>query len=256
MNTSTNDTRQKDSGQPSPRRDEANWAPSVERLRVAGTTAGAAGLVEGRRLQGPLQGFGQMWQKTYRVDLDGASVRPAEVITGWKANFPSFWPKGNRFNAPLTGIAPGEVALISLAAGPMRLSTGVMVLYSDEESFTLMTPQGHPFAGWITFSSFVEQDITRAQIQLIIRAQDPISEVGMIFGGGKMEDRFWQQTISAVASHFGVQATPFTQITCVDPGRKWSQAGNIWHNAGIRTMLYQMGAPVRLLKRPFRRAQP
>ena len=33
--------------------------------------------------------------------------------------------------------------------GKMKLSTGVMVLYADEESFTLMTPQGHMFAGWI-----------------------------------------------------------------------------------------------------------
>ena len=35
----------------------------------------------------------------------------------------------------------------------MPLSTGVLVLYADDESFTLMTPQGHVFAGWITFSS-------------------------------------------------------------------------------------------------------
>ena len=37
--------------------------------------------------------------------------------------------------------------------GGMKLSTGVMVLYADDESFTLMTPQGHMFAGWITFSA-------------------------------------------------------------------------------------------------------
>ena len=37
--------------------------------------------------------------------------------------------------------------------GRMKLSTGVMVLYADDESFTLMTPQGHMFAGWITFSA-------------------------------------------------------------------------------------------------------
>ena len=37
--------------------------------------------------------------------------------------------------------------------GKMKLSTGVMVLNADEESFTLMTPQGQMFAGWITFSA-------------------------------------------------------------------------------------------------------
>ena len=29
----------------------------------------------------------------------------------------------------------------------------MFVLYADEESFTLMTPQGHMFAGGITFSA-------------------------------------------------------------------------------------------------------
>ena len=45
--------------------------------------------------------------------------------------------------------------------GKMKLSTGVMVLYADEESFTLMTPQGHMFAGWITFSA-TEATATRS----------------------------------------------------------------------------------------------
>ena len=73
----------------------------------------------------------------------------------WKDEFPAFWPKGNRFFAPLTGISPGEVALLqgSLGGG-LKLSTGVLVLYADEESFTFMTPQGHMFAGWVTFSAF------------------------------------------------------------------------------------------------------
>ena len=87
----------------------------------------------------------------------------------WKDNFPAFWPKGNRFYTPLTGIAPGEVALVSLAAGPMKLSTGVMVLYADEESFTLMTPQGHMLAGWITFSAFEAEGGNVAQAQVLMR---------------------------------------------------------------------------------------
>lgn len=237
------------------RRDTANWAPAVDRLRVSNGTLGAADLVEGRRLQGPLQGFGQMWQKTFRVSLDGAEAQPTAVIKEWKENFQTFWPKGNRFFAPLTGIQPGEVALISLSAGPMSLSTGVMVLYADDESFTLMTPQGHPFAGWITFSSFRQGETTLAQVQVLIRAQDPISELGSMLGGGRMEEKFWQRTVQSVAAHFGVEATAETVITCVDPGRKWSQAGNVWHNAGIRTVLYQVSTPVRLLKKPFSRSK-
>ena len=87
--------------------------------------------MEGRRGLSPLQGFGQMWQKIFRVRLKDIEVSPTEVIRTWKENFPQFWPKGSRFHAPLTGIAPGEVALLRLVPGGMPLSTGVMVLYAD-----------------------------------------------------------------------------------------------------------------------------
>src|SRR5258705_13243822 len=130
-----------------PLRDATYWAHQITTLKVGSVPAGAVNLnVEGRRVVGPLQGFGPMWQKTYKVLLTGASVVPTEVIKVWKEQFPRFWPRGNRFYAPLTGIAPGEVALLSLTAGGMPLSTGVLVLYADDESFTLMTPQGHMFA--------------------------------------------------------------------------------------------------------------
>src|SRR5215470_2303776 len=115
-------------------RDSAYWARPVDQLRIA-TLAGVSGLnVEGRHVVGPLQGFGQMWQKTYRVRLTGTTKTPTEVISLWKANFASFWPKGNQFYGPFTGIAPGEVGAIRLTVGGgMKLSTGVMVIYADGE---------------------------------------------------------------------------------------------------------------------------
>jgi hypothetical protein len=245
-----------DSSRGQPRTDTQNWAPPVERLRAMGMPADAPNLVDGRRLVGPLQGFGKMWQKTYRVRMTGAQVTPASLIETWKQSFSSLWPSGNRFYAPLTGIEPGEVALISLAAGPMRLSTGVMVLYSDAESFTLMTPQGHMFAGWITFSAFESPAASEndppgcvAQVQVLMRAQDPISEIGLALGGHKAEDRFWSSTLCSLAAQFGSLAEPEAQVACVDPRRRWSQAGNVWHNAGIRSGLYMAGAPLRWLQR-------
>ena len=72
------------------------------------------------------------------------------------------------------------MALLS-AAGPggMKFKTGVMVLYADDVSFTLMTPEGHMFAGWITFSAFEDGDATVAQAQVLMRAQDPLGELGL-----------------------------------------------------------------------------
>src|SRR5215218_6852522 len=228
-------------------RDAAYWASYAETLKVTGVTDGATNInVEGRRAVGPLQGFGKMWQKTYRVGLTGAETTPVEVIKTWKENYQEFWPEGNRFYAPLSGIAPGEVALISGAApGGLKLSTGVMVLYADEESFTLMTPQGHPFSGWITFSAYTDNGATTAQAQVLMRANDPLYEMGLRMGGHKMEDGIWQHTLGALAAHFGVQEPVETNVICIDPKLQWREYRNIWHNAGIRSALYMVTAPLR-----------
>jgi hypothetical protein len=240
-------------GTPSARKDVDYWAAPVDRLRVGGMPDEAVNLVEGRHLVGPLQGFGKMWQKTYRIRLSGAEVPPTDLITTWKNEFSRFWPAGNRFYTPLIGIEPGEVALLSLAAGPVKLSTGVMVLYADPESFTLMTPQGHMFAGWITFSAFEDNGTCVAQTQVLMRAQDPVSELGLMFGGHKQEDRFWQQTLSALAANWGVEGQVDTAVVCVDPSRRWSQAKNVWHNAAIRSQLHMMTAPIRFVTKPLAR---
>jgi hypothetical protein len=239
----------------STQRDGDAWAKPVEHLEVAGVEPGAKGInVAGRRPTSPIQGFGRMWQKSYRVRLEGAQAPPAEVVAVWKRDFPTFWPKGNRFFAPLAGIQPGEVAVIDLSMpGRLKLSTGVLVMYADDESFTLMTPQGHMFAGWITFSAFQQDGVTVAQAQVLMRASDPLYEVGMTLGGHRQEDRHWEHTLRSLASAFGVDGEVSTETLCVDRRRQWSNAGNVWHNAGIRSGMFMAMAPMRLAARPFRR---
>jgi hypothetical protein len=236
-------------------RDTESWAKSVSRLKIGDVPAGAVNRnVDGRRVTSPIQGFGKMWQKTYQVRLPADRVSATELIATWKQRFPEFWPDGNSFYAPLTGIEPGEVALLSMTLpGRMKLSTGVMVLYADEESFTLMTPQGHMFAGWITFSALELEGETVAQAQVLMRASDPIYEVGLTLGGHRQENAFWQQTLTRLASHFGHDGVVDTQVVCVDRRRQWSKWRNVWHSAAIRSTLYTLAAPARLVKRLVRR---
>ncbi len=236
-------------------RDAAAWAQPIDRLQISDVEPGGRNInVAGRRQTSPIQGFGRMWQKTYRAPLEGIEVTPAQVIDVWKRHFPEFWPKGNSFFAPLAGIAPGEVAALDLQMpGGLKLSTGVLVLYVDDESFTLMTPQGHMFAGWITFSAFAEDGLTFAQAQVLMRASDPMYELGMTFGGHGKEDEHWSHTLRALQAHLGATGDVTVQSVCVDRGRQWSKATNIWHNAGIRSGIYMTAAPIRMIARPFRR---
>ena len=83
------------------------------------------------------------------------------------------------------------MALLDLAmGGGVKGSTGVFVLCADQESFTLMTPQGHMFAGWITFSAELAGLDTIVRAHVLMRANDPLYELGMTFGGHRKEDRF------------------------------------------------------------------
>jgi hypothetical protein len=235
-------------------RNAASWATPVDKMELGDVPAGAVNLnVKGRRPTGPLQGFGQLWQKTYRIRLEDVKVTPTEVISEWKAHFPEFWPEGNNFYGPLQGVEPGEVALLNLGMpGGVKLSTGVRVIYADDESFSFMTPQGHMFAAFITFSAYDDSGVTVIQIQALVRASDPIIEMTFRMGfGHKQEDVFWLDTLRNLASRMGSQnQQPTLDAVCVDKKVQWSEAGNIWHSAAIRSMVYM---PVYFTKRLFGR---
>ncbi|MGI8428213.1 MAG: hypothetical protein ACR2OB_02675 [Solirubrobacteraceae bacterium] len=231
-------------------RNVEGWADVVSQLHVADVPDGATNInVHGRRLTSPIQGFGKMWQKTYSVAIPSVLASPSELIATWKQRFPEFWPAGNRFYGPLTHIEPGDVALLTMTLpGGMKLSTGVMVLYADERSFTLMTPQGHMFAGWITFSAEQVGDLTVAQAQVLMRASDPIYELGLTLGGHRQEDIFWDRTLTSLAAHFEHQGAVETRVECLDRRRQWSRWRNVWQSAAIRTTFYMAATPARKLR--------
>ena len=213
-----------------PRNDAAHWAGYVETLKVPEGLLSPN--VEGRRPVSPLQGFGQMWQKTFKVRLEGASASPGEVVETWRNRFPEISGFGSGFRVPSGGLVPGAVALLG---GGL---TGVMVLYADEESFTYMTPEGHPFSGWITFSAYVDEDgMTVAQALLLIRANDPIYELMMSLGLNRAENIQWRGTLRNVAAHFGAKGKVETRVVCVDPKRQWRHYKNVRHNVLIRAAL-------------------
>lgn len=230
-------------------RDAANWAAAVSHLGEVDAPPEALNMnVTGKRVTSPVQGFGKLWQKTYKVAMTGSDIASTDLISKWKAEFGSFWPKGSSFyGGSLTGIQPGDVALLNVSlAGPMQLSTGILVLYADEESFTFMTPEGHMFAAWITFSASEVDGETVAQVQVLLRAGDPIYELGMAFGGHRKEDHFWQATLRTLAERVGAPGVEVTtNATCLDKRRQWSNARNIRHNAAIRSGVYTMTHPFR-----------
>lgn len=241
------------------REDGAQWAEPVARIHADedAPDGAAAANIEGRQVNSPLHGFGQLWQRTYRVRLRGVGVSPAEVMATWKANFPKFQPEENRFTPTRAGVRPGAVVYVdsSLVDAPgmdvvTSMASGVVVIHADDVSFTVMTPEGFPVSGWNTFSTYEEEGDTVAQVQALERATDPFYEFGYRFlGGEKKQDRTWKHVLNALAAHYGVQGEVEFTKTCVDPRLQWKYAGNIWQNAAIRTVFYNLTDPVRRVVR-------
>jgi hypothetical protein len=221
------------------------WAEPVDRLNLAEVPAGARNLnVEGRRLFGPLQGFGQLWQKTYRIGLRATNLTPQEVIATWKSSVPKLKPPTKRFYPGSLGITPNALVLIDAQTPGGPISTGVMVLYAGAESFTLMTPAGHPEAGWVTFSSYVEEGCTFAQVQVMARAGDPLYELAFRLAGSKLQDGIWTHVLMALAAELGTSGEVKMDKALLDPKLQWGRAWNIWYNAQLRTLL---SSPIKLL---------
>jgi hypothetical protein len=233
-------------------RDVDSWAHPVDRLHATARTTGRD-TVTGRRVSGPIQGFGQMWQKTFVVRVPADEHSPEAVVAHWKAAFPTFWPNGATFYAPLAGITPGEVALFDVPpapGSPLKMSTGILVLYADRESFTFMTPEGHALSGLITFSAYRDHDDTVVQVQALERTSDPLIELTYILGANRYNDRFWERTLENVARSLGV-ASPVVDVrsVCVDRRRQWRHAGNVRHSAALLMAVGTMTAPARWLRR-------
>jgi len=220
-------------------RNADSWAKPVDEFVVGQVAEGAVtGNVEGRRPTGPLQGFGRLWQKTFKVRIPGPS--PEQVISTWKERFGEFWYPSNKFYAPTAGIAPGEIAVIDGGKGPTRVTTAVRVIYSDDRSWSYITPEGHPWAGIITFSAEdAEEGVSVAKVDLLIRANDPLYEISFRLYTSRLENKIWNYTLTELARHFGGDAEVQMDVTLIDRRRQWNQFGNIWKNSAIRTLLRQ-----------------
>jgi hypothetical protein len=232
------------------------WSKPVTALKFPDLTGpGVTNLnVDGRRVNGPLQGFGQLWQKTFRVRLTNPGLAPQQVIQALKENFPRFHARQNHFYTSSVGIAPGEVMLINAMTPFGPVSTGMLVMYVDDESFTLISPEGHPESGWVTFSAFEDGDDLIAQVQTQARANDPVYELGFMVLGTKMQDSIWTAVLQSLAKNFGsADAEVEKNKLLLDNHRQWSQAKNVWQNASLRTMIYWIGTPLRSAAGLFKR---
>ncbi len=250
--------RLKSNRKPAKEKNAGLWADPVTSLHVHGLPANAISLnVQGRKPTGPLDGFGRLFKKTYQVVLPKTSVPPRQIIAMWKKEFPKFWPRGNHYFGPTDEITPGQVSILHLAGiggynYPGRfplIATGVLVIYSDKDSFAFLSVEGHTIAGMITFTAFEEADgSTVIQMKVLGRASDPLYELIFLLGvGHAMEDAFWLKSLNKLAACLGASGKPESTIEYLDRKVQWSKANNIWKNAAASSLIFMLMSPFRWL---------
>ncbi len=221
----------------------AAWATPADELYIKWIVPDEARKlnVTGRRAVGPVNGFGALWQKTYRLRIDSPDTSPEDAVKAMKENFPAFQPLSNKFYPSPAGISAGEIVLIDSMTPGGPVSTGVVVMYSDERSFTFVTPQGHPESGWVSFSAYRENGHTIAQIYGLARAGDPVFEAAFRLAGSRMQVRIWKHVLGSLAAYLGVPADISYDAKCVDSSFQWGQAQNVMYNSQIITLIREPG---------------
>ena len=225
-------------GQRSPSKTGDAWPGLFTRLSVRVMPSEAINLnLNGRRVTGPLQGFGQLWHKTYTAVLKEIKLSPHELIEILKTNFTRFQPLSNRFYPGPAGIKPGEIILINADTPGGLIVTGVMVLYSSETGFTFITPEGHPESGWVTFSAEENDGGITIQIQGLARASDPLYEVAFRLAGSKLQQGIWTHVLQSLLRYVGSNSQIEVAPVCLDNNLQWSKFFNIFANAQVLTIL-------------------
>ncbi|HSH69691.1 MAG TPA: STAS domain-containing protein [Deferrisomatales bacterium] len=205
--------------------------------------------VAGRAAATPMEGFGQLWHKVYRLRLGGIETTPQEAAGYLQSHLGELWPPGNHLRLVGTDrqLVPGAVGHIQLRLpGGAPLSTGVRVLHRSPTSLTFVTLRGHMEAGWITFAAHDEGGTTVVRVESLARTGDPMYEVGFqLFGHGQQEG-FWRHTLTALARHLGVAPRIQVVRTLVDATRNWDGTRNLTANAALGTATLPL---FRLLRR-------
>ena len=225
-------------------KDTDNWAGPVERLLVPQMPVEAINFnVSGRRTSGPQQGFGQLWEKTYHIDLSDSGQTPVQIIETVKKHFPLLQPEENRFYPSVNGIKPGEIVLINARTPGGLVATGVRVLYAGDTTFTFITPQGHPEAGWVTFKAFEEDGRTIMQIRGLARASDPVYELAFRIAGSRLQQQIWTHVLQSLAKHTTSSGQALFCKQCIDESLQWQHFFNVFLNAQILSIFYIIGHP-------------
>jgi len=149
------------------------------------------------------RGVGPLLQRDYWCAIARCRVTPAHLMSTVSRRFGEFAPEElvHFTSEHDRELAPGdELAIIIRMAGPCR----VRVVHRDAQTLTMLSLEGHPEAGRITFGAYRSIDAEVIfHIRSRARASSATSYLGFVTAGEAMQTNTWTDFVQAVAHTFG-----------------------------------------------------
>ncbi len=129
-------------------------------------------------VQGPEHGHGPLFHRRYRTQIRGARLSPEELMTAVQGNLnkpaPTSFARFEKVLGDRGTMAVGDEYVVRMPGpwdGPVR------VIELDEQSFRLVTLQGHLEAGQIEFRVRGDHGVLRFEIESWARSSSRLSNL-------------------------------------------------------------------------------
>jgi NADH dehydrogenase len=166
--------------------------------------AGLRILADAAPEQTPEEGFGDLERKSFRADIEGSQLTPAELMTTFRRKCTEIMPI--EFQAEPDTPQEVEQGITLTAALPLRGNIQMRVEEVTETSVTFGTLKGHPLAGVVRFSAEEVEGNLRFTITIYARAANIADWVAMKTVGSTMQDLNWQTVVTRVVELSGGKA--------------------------------------------------
>ncbi len=197
-----------------PRQEHLDDAPSnvVPQVPVAAT------IRPGAAIQVADSGSGPLVHRRYEIELQGVTLAPSEILSLVQQHLTELPPSALadfvKSRGAQTVLSVGDEYQITML-GPWN---GVVrVADKGRDFFTLVTLDGHPEAGHITFSvrhDAIRSDSCSVRVESWAKARDALVNVAFRFGpGSQVQTEVWVTFLQRVASLVGVAPLPSVQIS-------------------------------------------
>jgi hypothetical protein len=77
-------------------------------------------------------------------------------------------------------------------------------------------------------------------IRGVASASDPFFEMAFRIAGSKLQERIWTHVLSSLARYLEVEDNVRKEKNIIDPGLNWANCKNLWYNAQIRSLPYNI----------------